>query len=281
MRLFRLAIALFAPLLLSTVHAGDIATARHGRARVAIANEIPYGYMGLDGQAHGLGPDIARRVLTDMGFKDIRWVVVPFGSLIPALKAGRVDLVAASQAILPARCQQVRFSQPNSSYGEGLLVRKGNPDNIHSYADFVKRPEIRMGIVSGADQIDFAHAIGVKDAQIVTLASNTDAVSALTARRIDAYAATRLSAARLAQKVPMVEVASPFADPVVDGKPVRSYGAFSFRTDDQAFADAFDAALSKVKKTPFYRETLKHYGLPDHAVDAALKMDTATLCDDK
>ncbi|HLU02903.1 MAG TPA: transporter substrate-binding domain-containing protein, partial [Advenella sp.] len=109
-----------------------------GQVRIAVANEIPYGYMDLDGQAKGAGPDVAKHVMEQLGIKKIEWVTTNFGSLIPGLRANRFDMVAAEMAILPQRCKEVLFSEPNSSYGEGLLVAKGNPDNVHTYQDFAK-----------------------------------------------------------------------------------------------------------------------------------------------
>ena len=46
-----------------------------------------------------------------------------------------------------------------------------------------------------------------------------------------------------------LEKAEPFTDPVIDGKGVRGYGAYAFRTDDKAFADAFNAELAKFALT--------------------------------
>lgn len=249
-----------------------------GYVRIAVANEIPYGYLDNDGKAHGIAPDIARRTLNNMGYHDLHWVVLPFGSLIPALNAGRVDLVAAGQAILPARCKVVRFSRPNSSYGEGMLVAAGNPRHINGYQAFLRNQRLRLGIVSGADELDIAQALHVPDAQLVTLASNTDAVGALRGKRIDAYAATRLSALRLAHKTQGVELAQPFADPIVNGHPVRSYGAFAFRRNALKFSAAFDKALAAVQATRFYTQTLHHYGLTDKDIAAARAASTAALC---
>ena len=127
--------------------------------RIATANEIPYGWVDEQGVARGIAPEVAIEVLESMGITDIEWIVTDFGSLIPGLIAQRFDMVAASMAILPARCQQVIYADVNSSYGEGMLVQEGNPKDIHSYQDFVDDPSLRFGLVSGADQIDFAHAI--------------------------------------------------------------------------------------------------------------------------
>ena len=244
---------------------------------IATANEIPYGWVD-NGAARGIAPEVATAVLETMGITDIEWVVTEFGSLIPGLIANRFDLVAASQAVLPARCEQVAFSKINSSYGEGFLVAAGNPKGIHSYDDFVENPDLKMGIVSGADQLDFAQAYGLSESQIVPLNANADAPSALTAGRIDAYAATGLTVVGLAEGNDRVEVAADFVDPVIDGEPVRSYGAFTFSQDDAEFMAAFDEALAAFQETQAYRDILLSHGLTDQDIDAALGASTAELC---
>src|SRR5690606_1871961 len=230
---------------------------------------IPYGWV-ENGEAQGIGPDVAEAVLANMGITDIEWTVTEFGSLIPGLIANRFDLVAASQAVLPARCEQVSFSKINSSYGEGFLVAAGNPKDIHSYQDFVDNPDLKLGIVSGADQLDFAQAYGLDESQIVPLNANADAPSALTAGRIDAYGATGLTVVGLAEGNDRVEPAQPFEDPVVDGEPVRSYGAFTFSQDDAEFLEAFNTALAAFQETQEYRDILHSHGLTDTDIDAAL-----------
>ncbi len=244
---------------------------------LATANEIPYGWV-EGGNAQGIAPETATAVLNSMGITKIEWVVTDFGSLIPGVLANRFAFVAASQAVLPDRCQQVAFSKINSSYGEGLLVPAGNPKNIHSYDDFVNNPDLKMGIVSGADQLDFAHAYGITEKQIVPLNANADAPSALTAGRIDAYAGTGLTVVGLAEGNDRVEGAAEFVDPVIDGEPVRSFGAFTFNKKNQEFLDAYNEALTDFQGTQEYRDILLSHGLTDHDIDAALEASTADLC---
>ena len=71
--------------------------------RIGYANDIPYGYKTADGYLTGEAPEIARRILADMGIPEIEGVFTEFGSLIPALKAGRFDMIAAGMFILVAR----------------------------------------------------------------------------------------------------------------------------------------------------------------------------------
>ena len=251
---------------------------RESGIRIATANEIPYGWIDEEGQARGIAPEVALAVLEDMGITDVEWTVTEFGSLIPGLIADRFDMVAASQAILPDRCQQVLYSVPNSSYGEGLLVQAGNPQGINSYTDFAENPDLTMGIVSGADQIDFAQAMGIPQNQLVMIASNTDALSAVATGRIDAYAATGLTVGRLAQNSDRVEAVQDFEDPIVDGEPVRSWGGFTFNQGSEEFRNAYNEALTEFQATDEYREILMGYGLTEADIEATAERTTEELC---
>jgi polar amino acid transport system substrate-binding protein len=281
-RKFRtIAASALAVLLLGSLAIGQVdldKVKQTGTIRIATANEIPYGWIDESGEARGIAPDVAEAVLERMGIENIEWTVTEFGSLIPGLMAKRFDMAAASQAILPARCEQVIYSIPNSSYGEGLLVRADNPKDIHGYEDFVDDSSLKLGIVSGADQLDFAHAYGIGENQIVAIPSNTDALSAVATGRVDAYAATGLTAARLAQNSDRVELAQPFTDPVIDGTPVRSWGGFTFNKRSTEFRDAFNEVLAEFQQTEEYREILRSHGLSDQDIDSALQADTEELC---
>jgi polar amino acid transport system substrate-binding protein len=251
---------------------------KDGYIRGASANEVPYSYMDESGAAKGIGPDVAAAVLKSMGVKEVDWTVTPFGSLIPGLKAKRFDFVAAEQNILPERCKQVQFTTPNSSYGEGLLVPKGNPKKLHSYEDIKKDPSLKVAIVSGADQLDFFHGLGIPDSQIVMIQANADALSTIQTGRADAYAATELTVAKLVQGSTNVEHAEPFTDPVINGKSVRSYGGFDFRPEDKELYKAFNTALEAFKKTEDYKKILMSYGLSAESVEAARTKSTEDLC---
>lgn len=265
--------------LAATSHAADLAAIqKSGTIRIAVANEIPYGYMDLAGKAKGVGPDVAKHIAKALGIQNIQWTTTSFGSLIPGLQADRYDVVAAEMAILPQRCQQVLFSEPDSSYGEGLLVAKGNPKSIHDYASFASSGN-KIAIMAGADQLEMLQALKVPASRIVTIASNADAISTVATGRADGYAATSLTVSQLATKGKgKVQAAANFKDPVVNGQPVRSWGGFAFSKDSVALRDAFNQELAKFKKTDGWRSIMKRYGFS--ATDAAqsVKRTTGQLC---
>jgi polar amino acid transport system substrate-binding protein len=249
-----------------------------GTIRIAVANEIPYGYVDPSGEALGAGPDVAKAIMEELGVDNIEWVTTNFSSLIPGLRADRFDMVAAEMAILPDRCQQVLFSEPNTSYGEGLLVAAGNPKDIHAYSDFADKPDLKVAIMAGADQLEMMQKLGVPEENLVTIAANADAISTVSTGRADAYAATSLTASGLADQNDGVEVAGEFTDPVIDGEEVRSWGGFTFASGNEELRDAVNGALADYKKTAEWSETLMGYGFTQADVDGSTARTTDELC---
>ena len=248
-----------------------------GQVRIAIANEIPYGYTDLDGSAKGVGPDVAKHIMDALGIANIEWVTTNFGSLIPGLQADRFDMVAAEMAILPQRCQQVLFSEPDSSYGEGLLVAKGNPHDIHSFESFGESDK-KVAIMAGADQLEMLQALGVSEDRMVTISNNADAISTVSTGRADAYAATSLTVSELAGRSDAVEAAADFTDPVIDGEAVRSWGAFTFAQGSEDFREAVNAELAKFKETEAWHDTMAQYGFSPTDAKESFTKTTEQLC---
>ncbi|GHC38903.1 putative amino-acid ABC transporter periplasmic-binding protein y4tE [Alcaligenes pakistanensis] len=249
-----------------------------GVIRVAVANEIPYGYMDMSGKAQGAGPEVAQAIMERLGVKNIKWETANFGSLIPGLQAKRFDMVAAEMAILPQRCNTVLFSEPNSSYGEGLLVAKGNPKNIHSYEDFAKTDHT-IAIMAGADQLEMMQALGVPDNRMITISNNADAISTVSTGRADAYAATGQTASDLASKGGgKVELAAQFKDPIINGNPVRSWGGFTFAKESEDLRDAVNKELAEFKKTDEWKAILSKHGFTEEDATHSFEKSTEQLC---
>ena len=132
-------------------------------------------------------------------------------------------------------------------------------------------------MVSGANNVDFLRAVGVKDDQIVFIQANADAIPTVQSR-VDAYAATELTVSELAKDQDQVEQVSPFTDPVVNDQPVRNYGGFAFRPEDKELRDAFNAALVEFRQTDEYKAILANYGLSEQSIAAAAAKSVADLC---
>lgn len=267
----------------TAANAADLEELREaGTIRVAIADEKPYGYIDNDGNARGPGPDVARHVLGEIGIDDIEWVVTGFGDLIPGLQQERFDMAAAEMAILPERCKKVIYSEPNTTYGEGLLVKAGNPHGLRFYSDFsaaAGNDELRVAVMAGANQRGYLRKLGVPKDQIVTIENNEAAIEAITSGRADAYAATSLTVAGLAERSNAVEPSLNFVDPVIEGKEVRGWGAFAFNKSSTDLRDAVNEVLVPYKYTDDWEQTLTRYGFSKLDVLNSFKYDTEKLCE--
>jgi len=60
-----------------------------------------------------------------------------------------------------------------------------------------------------------------------------------------------------------IERVMDFTQPEIDGKSVRGYGAAAFRKEDDAFREAFNAELEKLKESGELLEILKTFGFTE------------------
>ena len=228
-----------------------------GTVRIGYANEAPFAYTETSGKVTGESPEIATKVFTAMGVKKVEPVLTEWGALIPGLRAGRFDVIAAGMYITPPRCRQVIFTDPHYQIPDTLLVKRGNPKNLHSYADVAKNPDVRLAIMSGTAELGYARAEGVSDEQIVQVPDTTAQLQAVRAGRADASVGTALTLKGLAAKGgDSVEAIADFKDdPAHIG-----YGALAFRPEDKDLRDAVNQQLKKWLGSDEHLQTVKPFG---------------------
>lgn len=217
---------------------------KQGYVRVGFANEAPYGFADSAGKLTGEAPEVARAVFKNMGIADLQGVLTEFGSLIPGLQAGRFDIIAAGMFINAKRCSQILFSDPDYCAKTSFLVPAGNPKGITTFEAVAKNSGIRLGVLAGAVEGDYAKSLGVKGSQLKTFTDQPSGLDGLLAHRVDAFSLTSISLRNLAskRKGAKVEVTEPFV-PVIAGKPQVGCGGYGFRKPDAALRDAFNAQL--------------------------------------
>ncbi|TIX01041.1 MAG: ectoine/hydroxyectoine ABC transporter substrate-binding protein EhuB, partial [Mesorhizobium sp.] len=195
---------------------------KDGYIRVGFANEAPFGYATPDGKLTGEAPEVAKAVLAKMGIAQVDGVLTEFGSLIPGLKAGRFDIIAAGMFINPKRCAEINFSEPSYGIGQAMLVAKGNPKGVKDFASIKDNPDLKLAVMAGAVEGGYAKDAGVAQGQIVALPDQSSLVAAVQSGRADAAALTALSIADMAKKADGVESTKPFGE--VAGKSVKGHG---------------------------------------------------------
>ncbi|MEX0865783.1 MAG: ectoine/hydroxyectoine ABC transporter substrate-binding protein EhuB [Pirellulales bacterium] len=247
-----------------------------GVIRIGYANEAPYGYIdSTTGEITGEAPEIAKVVLKRMGIDHIEPVVTEFGSLIPGLKAGRFDVIAAGMYITPERAREIDFSNPTYAIGEALIVAAGNPLALHGFEDIARHESARIGVMGGSVEHVYARKLDVPEPRIVVLPDYPSAIEALKTDRIDAVAATILTANDLLRKADSaeIELADPFTDPVIDGESVKGYGAFGFRREDDELRQRFNAQLADFIGSPEHLALVRPFGFSQQTLPGDVTAD--------
>jgi polar amino acid transport system substrate-binding protein len=231
---------------------------KQGFIRVGFANEAPFGYATPAGQLTGEAPEVAKVILNKMGIAEVDGVLTEFGSLIPGLKAGRFDIIAAGMFINPKRCKQINFSEPSYGIGQAFLVKAGNPKDIKDYSTIAQRSDLKLAVLAGAVEGGYAKDSGVPQGQLVVLPDPPSMLAAVQSGRSDAAALTALSIANLAAKGEGVESTRPFA--MVAGKSVMGHGGFGFRTADTDLLDEFNKQLKAFMGTKEHIDLVTPHG---------------------
>jgi polar amino acid transport system substrate-binding protein len=244
-----------------------------GYIRVGFANEAPFGYATPDGKLTGEAPEVAKAVLAKMGIPQVDGVLTEFGSLIPGLKAGRFDIIAAGMFITPKRCAEINYSEPSYGIGEAMLVQKGNPKGIKDFSTFKDNSDLKLAVMAGAVEGGYAKDAGVAQEQLVVLPDQSSLAAAVQSGRADGAALTALSIAEMAKKADGVESTKPFGE--VAGKSVKGHGGFGFRKEDTDLLEAFNAELKKFIGSPEHIALVEQFGF---GKDYLPNKTTADLC---
>jgi len=245
--------ALAAFIVLATLSSGCSATAKSqpggllaamraaGYARVPLAQTPPYTAVSPSGVASGYLVDVTKLVLGKLGIPNLRATVTTYDAMIPALQAGRYDLLPGALNITEARCKTILFSEPVTVQHDALAVKAGNPRKLLTYKDVANNPSIKLGVLSGSSQQSFALAQGVRANQILAVPDAQTGISAVTDGRVDAFVAGQFTLT--AQK----KNANAAFDIEVDTSSALSGVGVGFRMKDRSARDEFDRILAQLR----------------------------------
>jgi polar amino acid transport system substrate-binding protein len=223
---------------------GDLLTELQdaGTITVAIADERPYSWVDGD-EPTGATIAMHEEIFGNMGIDDVEVVQVDWNSLIPGLNAGRFDAISAGMSILPDRCEQAAFSDPEIMYTTALMVPEGNPDNL-SDLDSVGS-DVNLAVLAGGIEAGYAESLGIENVQTVPDAqSGMDVVAN---GRADAFAMTAISLNWMVENNPNagVETTQAFVQEI-DGVEQVGAGATVFRQDDTDLLEAYNEELATI-----------------------------------
>lgn len=225
--------------------------------RFGTSNDQPYAFFdNATGTIKGVDAEMLLAMLKRLGISNQTVQQVDFDGLIPSLLASRMDMIADGMYITAKRQQTIDFSDGWYKYGEALIVKKGNPQKLHSFDDL---KGITVGGQLGTVYLEWLGAIPgavVKSYPTLELLFQDLTTGRLSAGIVDAPVAGYEISKN-------VNYSNAF-EMVSDYQP-REMGTIGagFRKDEASLKEAFNWALKQIKADGTDLAILKKWGLSE------------------
>lgn len=139
-----------------------------------------------EGEIIGLEPDIARYMAEAMGVK-IRFEAMPFSELLPALEAGKVDMVLSSMTMTSKRNLKAAFIGPYFVSGRSFLTKLQTIGSAKDPGE-INSPDTTLAALKGSTSQSFVENL-IPRAKLVTTQDYDEAVEMVLQDRVDALIA--------------------------------------------------------------------------------------------
>ncbi|UCG11071.1 MAG: transporter substrate-binding domain-containing protein [Deltaproteobacteria bacterium] len=150
------------------------------------ANQPPLTAKNKQGEVIGLDADLATLIATAMGVKP-RFETMPFAELLPALEAGRVDIILSGMTVTPKRNMRAAFVGPYYITGKGILTKDQTVASFKNPAQ-INSAEFTLVALNGSTSQMFVEKLLLK-ARLITTATVDEAVGQLIDGKVDALVA--------------------------------------------------------------------------------------------
>ncbi|MFL6121706.1 transporter substrate-binding domain-containing protein [Actinophytocola sp.] len=203
-------------------------------------------------------PDIARKVLTDLGVRAVKFTVIDDQQKILTMVAAGALELAGGLTIQPQLCGSLTFSTPDYVSGTALAVPAGNPKGLKTLADVVAQGAA-VGVMTGLpEQTDAARA-GVPTDHVRLAPEPVSGLEMVKTGQADCFAFDELSLRELVKSNGQgLEVTAAF---MPDGR-LPLVGAYAF-AQDSPLVEPFNQALKELHDSGEWLRMVKPFGLKE------------------
>ncbi|WP_372610250.1 transporter substrate-binding domain-containing protein [Halomonas sp.] len=210
------------------------------------------------GEYVGIAPDAMRAMAEAQGF-DIKFKSIAFSSLIPALKADKIDILATGLTVSPKRATQIDFTIPWWQVQLDVLVKKDSDTNAVTGLCCGAKVGTQTGTTNYAWLQNQLEQKGV-DIDIQTYEQGPTGINDLKIGRIDAYFTDDNTATKFAQANPdSIRLAGKLMP-----HPAQVY-ALGVKKGNDALRGILNQAVVKIYKSGEWTKIVHRY-FPDKAV---------------
>jgi polar amino acid transport system substrate-binding protein len=209
-----------------------------GVLRVGMSADYPPLHFKQDDQFYGIEVDSAMAVGRMLG-RRVELVQMPFVQLIPALTAGKVDVLMSGMSVTAERGKQVSFTDSYLRVGQMTIMHK---DKVGSFSQpwAVYREGVRVGVEPGTTGEAFAQR-ELKEAVIKRYRNPDDAFNGLRDDEIDLYvhdAPTSWQLANGKENQDLISLYTPLTEEML---------AWAVALDDEILLEELNEALAMMK----------------------------------
>ncbi len=211
----------------------------------------PFGYVDKDGKPMGFDVESVDWIANKMGFK-VKHQPMDWDGIIPALNAGKIDLIASGMSATAERAKVVNFSDPYYEVTQVLVVGKDSPLTLDEALTSGKKIGVQRGTVTNKLLDDLAKKEGMKF-EIVLYDSTDLSMEDLAIGRIDGSGMDSSIAKELMKDKPY-KVAGTF------DAPPEKYG-YAVRKADAELLETLNKGLALLMADPYWQELKKKYNI--------------------
>ena len=225
-----------------------------GVLRVGVGNFVPWVFRSQTGEIIGFEVDVATKLAEDMGV-DVEFVPTVWDGMIPALLAGKFDVVISGMSLRPDRMLRVNFSIPYASSGNMLAASVERMPGETSLAAFDDRA-VTIAAVRGSTAASAVQA-QLPDARLIRFDAEADVLQEVLNGNADAYVAAVPKPGRDAARYPeriYLPVRETFQG---------TLEAFALRKGDPDALNYFDGWIRMNRQNGFLQERWEYWFTTD------------------
>jgi polar amino acid transport system substrate-binding protein len=212
----------------------------------------PFSYIDEQGTPTGFDVESMRWIAENQGF-EVKFQQVAWDGIIPALQAGKIDLIYSGMTITEDRGEKVSFSTPYWTVNQDVVAAESSDVTIDDVLAGKATIGTQRGCTAAIWVEEYLIDVGLMPEENLKLYDNTPlAVNDLENGRIDVVMYDDL-----------------VLKDIIEGKAIGKIGfvetkeefGIAVRKDDAELLDQINAGLSNLKNDPYWEELIDTYDM--------------------
>lgn len=216
------------------------------------ADYPPFSFMDNNGKPDGLDVKALDWTAKEMGFK-VKHVPMDWTTIIPSLKAKKIDIIASGMSVTEERKADVHFTIPYHQTVMVLVTREGFDLSVGQAME----GQFKWGVQRGANEAGWIEKNLLNKGgsfELLQFDSAPLAMEEVLEGNIDCAAVSVSSAEEFKGKGYPIKIIGQYGQPDQET-------AYAVRKEDIALLNLLNEGLRRLMATPYWNELKKAYGL--------------------